>query len=186
MLQLAVLHLNPPDMDPLNLRPSVKDTGVEAPRRDEPIHKCPRASVPDPRHMGFMNTQRAGTSERGLYQAMFLIHAIGESHGDPAVKSWSMHHTEVERRNSVIEERRGENTFTIFVTVSSGISPFSFRPQAPCEGLSFLGHSCSLRRRKQHHVIPRPSPRIHAVFHPHTISIAGTRQRVQRDAAPMA
>jgi hypothetical protein len=102
------------------------DAGVEAPRRDEPIREHPRASVPKPLCMGLMNTQRAGTSKRGFYQAPFLIHAIGEGHGDPAVKPWSMDHTEIERRNRVIEERRGENTFTIFVTVSSRISPFSF------------------------------------------------------------
>ena len=111
-------------MDPLNLRPFVTDAGIEAAHRDEPIREHPRASVPEPRRMVLMNTQRTGTSKRGLYQAPFLIHVIEESHGDPAVKSWSMDHTEVERRIKVIEERRRENTFTIVVTVSSGIPPF--------------------------------------------------------------
>ena len=113
-------------MDPLNLRPFVTDAGIEAAHQDEAIRGHPRARVPEPRRMVLMNTQRAGTSKRGLYQAPFLIHAIDESHGDTAVKSWSMDHTEVERQNRVMEERRGENTFTIFVTVSSRISPFSY------------------------------------------------------------
>jgi len=42
------------------------DVGVDAPRRDELIHEHPRASVPEPRRMGLMSTQRAGKSIRCL------------------------------------------------------------------------------------------------------------------------
>lgn len=65
ILHLAVLHLNSLDMNTLNSRPSVMDTGVEAPRRDELIPEHPRASVLEPRRMGLMNTQCAGKLRRG-------------------------------------------------------------------------------------------------------------------------
>jgi len=66
MPHLAALHLNSLDMDALDLRPSVMDVGVEAPRRDELIPERPRASVLEPRCMGLMSPHRAGTSRRVL------------------------------------------------------------------------------------------------------------------------
>jgi len=53
-------------MDILNSSPSIMDISVDAPCRDELIHERPRASVPEPRRMGLMSTQRAGKSIRGL------------------------------------------------------------------------------------------------------------------------
>ena len=117
---------------------------------------------------------------------MVLIHVIGESYGDPTVKSWYMGHTGVEKRDKVIGERREENTFTIAVTVSPGISSFFYFPsRAPCEGLPFLSHSCSLRRRKLQHVITRLLRRAHPIIHTRPISISATCQCVQRGAAPL-